>query len=250
MKALVTGATSGIGRDMALLLSRQGFDLILASRNTKKMNQLKKYLPTKVQTITVDLSKPEECYRLYEEVKDEPISVLINNAGFGAFGEFLQTPLATELNMLDLNVGAVHILTKLFLKDFEKRNFGYIMNVASSAAFLPGPLLCGYYATKAYVFRLTLGIYEELRRKNSGVHVCVLCPGPVDTGFNERANVKFSLRGMKSSKVAAYGLQKMFQGKTVIIPGFAMKLVYYGKGLLSEQRLARLAYHFQKKKNG
>ena len=137
MKALITGATSGIGREFAVLLACMGCELILASRKTKKMEQLKRRLPVPVRVITADLSREADCFRLYEAVKDEKIDILVNNAGFGAFGRFSQIPLETELNMLDLNVRAVHILTKLFLADFRERDSGYILNVASSAGFLP-----------------------------------------------------------------------------------------------------------------
>jgi len=250
MKALITGGTSGIGRDMAVILSHKGYDLILASRNTEKMERMKKKLKTKVQVITVDLSKEEDCYRLYEEVKDQEIEIVINNAGFGAFGRFWEIPLEKELNMLDLNARAMHILTKLFLKDFIKKDRGYILNVASSAAFLPGPLLATYYATKAYVLRLTEAIHEELRHEKSHVYVGALCPGPVDTGFNERANVRFSLPGMKSRKVASYGLKRMFQRKLIIIPGITMKVAYFGERLLPEKVLLRAAYKMQKRKEG
>lgn len=250
MLALITGATSGIGRDMAVLLSKQGYDLILASRNTKKMKQVQKHLKTNVDIITVDLSKEEDCYRLYDSVKDRKVDVLINNSGFGAFGRFWETSLETELNMLDVNVRAVHILTKLFLKDFVQRDKGTILNVASSAAFLPGPLLGAYYATKVYVLRLSQAIYEELRRQGSHVHICVLCPGPVETGFNERANVHFNLKEMSSRKVAAYALKKMQQGKLVIIPGITMQLVYFGRRFLPIRILLKSTYDMQKKKEG
>jgi len=117
MKALITGATSGIGRDMAVILAKQGIDLIIASRDTKKMQALARRLPVNVKTITVDLSKESDCYYLYNEVKGENIDILINNAGFGAFGYSWEVSLETELNMIDLNIRAVHILTKLFLWD-------------------------------------------------------------------------------------------------------------------------------------
>lgn len=250
MIALITGATSGIGRDMAAILSKQGYDLILASRNKAKMKQLQKRLDTHVDIVEVDLSKAEDCYRLYETIKEKEIDLLINNAGFGVFGKFSETSLEKELNMLDLNVRAVHILTKLFLQDFRKRNRGTILNVASSAAFLPGPLLAGYYATKAYVLRLTEAVYEELRKEGSKVQVSALCPGPVNTGFNERANVRFSLKGMSSRKVAAYALKKMQQGKLIIIPGFTMQAAYYGRRFLPLKLLLRGAYYMQKKKEG
>ncbi|NLK37268.1 MAG: SDR family oxidoreductase [Epulopiscium sp.] len=250
MIALITGATSGIGRDMAVILSRQGYDLILASRNTAKMKQLQKRLKTSVEIVTVDLSKEEDCRRLYDTVKEKEIDLLINNAGFGVFGKFHETSLEKELNMIDLNIRAVHMLTKLFLQDFRKRNRGTILNVSSSASFFPGPLLASYYATKAYVLRLSLAIYEELRREGSNVQISVLCPGPVDTGFNERANVRFSLKGMNSRKVAAYALKKMQEGKLVIIPGFTMQAAYYGRRVIPLKLLLKGTYHMQKKKEG
>jgi len=250
MKALITGATSGIGRDIALVLSRQGYDLILVSRNTKKMEQVKKRLQTNVEIITADLSKEEDCYRLYDMTKDEQIDVLVNNAGFGAFGEFWEIPLERELNMLDLNVRAVHILTKLFLKDFRRRDSGYILNVASSAGFLAGPLMASYYATKNYVLRLTEAIYEESRRDGSRVHVCALCPDPVETGFNEEANVRFTIRGLKSMDVARYAVKKMFERRVVIIPGMLMKCIYLGEKFLCEEHMLRMVYQTQKRKEG
>lgn len=250
MKALITGATSGIGRDMAVELARMGCSLILASRNTKKMEQVKRRLPVPVKIITVDLSKEEDCYALYEQVKGENIDILINNAGYGAFGPFSEVPLETELNMLDLNVRAVHILTKLFLADFRRRDRGYILNMSSSAGFLAGPLMSTYYATKNYVLRLTEAIYEELRREGSHVHISALCPGPVETGFNERANVRFSLRGATSRSIAQYGIKGMFRGKAVLIPGLTMKAAYIGEKFLWETMMLKAAYHAQKKKEG
>lgn len=160
MRALITGATSGIGKAFALLLSQRGFDLVLASRNTAKMRKLQKILPTHVDIITVDLSKEADCYQLYAAVKDMPIDLVINNAGVGAVGRFTQIPLEKELDMLNLNVRAVHILTKLFLRDFVRRDHGYILNVASSAGFTAGPLMASYYAGKNYVLRLTQAVAE------------------------------------------------------------------------------------------
>lgn len=250
MKALVTGASGGIGRDIALILSRMGYDLILVSRSAEKLERVKRPMHTAVQIIPADLSRPSDCYDLYQAVKDQDIDVLVNNAGFGAYGNFWEIPLSQELNMLDLNVRAVHILTKLFLHDFREKNHGYILNVASSAGFLPGPLMATYYATKNYVLRLTEAIHQELHQSGSSVHVSALCPGPVDTGFNARAGVRFALRGMSSFAVARYAVEKMFAGKMVIIPGMTMKLAYLGEKLLSERMLVRMAYHFQHKKDG
>lgn len=248
MKALITGATSGIGRDFAVLLSQKGYDLIIASRNTKKMKQIQKKLPTDVQIITVDLSCEKDCYKLYDIVKEQEIDIVINNAGFGAFGQFWDIPLQKELNMIDLNIKAVHILTKLFVQYFRQKDKGYIMNVSSSAAFLAGPLMATYYATKSYVFRFTEAVYKELQKQNSSIKISVLCPGPVATAFNERANVSFSLKGMKSKTVAKYALKKMFEGKMLIIPGITMKIAHIGERFLPEKLLLSCAYHFQNKK--
>lgn len=248
MKALITGASSGIGKDMARVLSYKGYELILVARNEEKLKALKKGLKTKVEIIPLDLSKKEACFELYEEVKKENIDVLINNAGFGLFGKFTETSLEEELNMIDLNIKAVHILTKLFLKDFKARNRGAILNVASSAAFSPGPLLSTYYSTKAYVLRLTEAIYEELRRENSQVYIGALCPGPVDTGFNERANVKFSLKGLNSFDVAAYAIAEMEKKKLVIVPGKLMKVTRIAQRLIPDKILLKATYKIQKKK--
>ncbi|KAF5059268.1 short chain dehydrogenase [anaerobic digester metagenome] len=248
MKALVTGTSGGIGRDIALVLSRMGYDLILVSRDGEKLARVKKHLKTHVQIISADLSVEEECFALYEQVKAQNIDILVNNAGFGAFGHFWEVPLERELNMLDLNVRAVHILTKLFLEDFRKRDSGYILNVASAAGFMPGPLMATYYATKNYVLRLTEAIYEELRQDGSQVHISALCPGPVDTGFNQRAEVSFSLSGLRSLDVAKYAIEKMLANKVVIIPGITMKLAQFGRKFLGEKAQLKAAYYFQHKK--
>lgn len=249
MLALITGGSSGIGRDLAMLLSRKGYDLILASRNTYKMNQLKNYLPTKVKIITVDLSVKEDCFKLYEEVKDLNIDILINNAGFGYYGNFLNNSLENDLEMINLNIQAVHILTKLFLNDFKNRNSGYIMNIASFAGFSSGPLMCTYYATKNYVLRLSEGVYEELRREGSNVHICAVCPGPVATSFNERAGVYgFKIKEQNSLYVAKISLIEMFEKKPVIITSDLLKLSYWGEKFLSEKMLMKVAYNFQKQK--
>lgn len=248
MKALITGATSGIGREMAILLAKRGIDLIIASRDTKKMQQLARRLPVNVRIITVDLSKEANCYSLYHAVKKEDIDILINNAGFGAYGPTWEVPLETELNMLDLNVRAVHILTKLFLADFREKDRGYILNVASSAGFLAGPLMSAYYATKSYVLRLTEAIHEELRRSGSNVKITALCPGHVDTNFDARANVRQSIGGVSARKVAKAGIDGMFRGKVVVLPGVLMKLTYFGEKFLTEPMMLKAAYLAQSKK--
>ena len=125
--------------------------------------------------------------------------MLVNNAGFGVFGEFTSTDINIELNMLDVNIRAVHMLTKFYLKDMVKKDKGIILNVASSASFMAGPLLSSYYSSKSYVYRLSLAINEELRRRKSKVQISVLCPGPVNTNFNNRAGVSFGVKALSSS---------------------------------------------------
>ncbi len=220
--ALITGASGGMGRDMAILLSKKGYDLILVARNGDKLKRLAEKLPVQVTVIPMDLSVRKNCYKLHSIARN--IDILINNAGFGEWGEFYYTSLDKELNMIDLNVGAMHILTKLYLRDFVKRNKGYIMNVSSLAAFGSGPLMAAYYATKSYVYKLTTAINEELRARKSKVHISVFCPGPVDTGFNDRAGVSFSMKSLNSMEASKRALRGMFWRRTVIIPSFSNRI--------------------------
>lgn len=250
MKALITGASSGIGRDIARELSKKGYDLILVARRKDRLEALKEELNTNVEIITLDLASTFNCIKLYEKVKQQDIDILINNAGFGLIGEFDETSLDKELDMIDLNVKAVHILTKKFLSDFKKKNKGYILNISSSAAFQPGPLMATYYATKVYVLNLTLAIYEELRKNDSNVYVGCLCPGPVATEFDKKANVEFSLKTLSSEYVAEYAVKKMFKRKLVIIPGFGMKCIYYLSKLGPQKLKLKVAYKIQRKKIG
>ena len=248
MLALITGASSGIGADMARILSDKGYDLILVARNKRKMEVLSKELKTNVEIIPMDISSTYNCTELYNLVKKKNIDVLINNAGFGIFGEFTNTKLDKELDMIELNVKTVHTLTKLFLKDFVKRDKGYILNVASSAAFMPGPLMATYYATKAYVLHLTESVNEELRRKKSNVYIGALCPGPVNTNFNKVAGVSFNLDSLESYDVAKYAINNMFKKKVVIIPGIKIKLGVFTLRLFPRRFVRKIAYKIQKNK--
>lgn len=250
MKALITGASSGIGRDIARELSARGCGLILTARRTDRLEELKNQLGTKAAVIGADLSKEEDCFRLHEQVAGEGIDILVNDAGFGVFGAFSKSDLNRELDMIDVNVRALHTLMKLFLKDFVERDSGYILNVTSSAAFQPGPLLAGYYASKAYVLRLTEAVAEELRRAGSGVYVGALCPGPVNTEFDSVADVRFSVKGLSSESVARYAVESMFRKKTVIVPGKLMKLTRFAERLLPERAVVRAAYHMQHRRTG
>lgn len=218
MKALITGASSGMGRDMANYLASFGYDLIVVSRDKKKLNELFNDLNVSVKKIEMDLSITDNCIKLHKMLKNENIDILINNAGFGDAGNFSETSLDKELSMIDLNIKAYHILTKLFLKDFIKRDYGRILNVASMAGFMPGPYMATYYATKNYVVSLSLAIYEELKKDNSNVKISIFCPGPVDTNFNNVANVKFNLKSLSSEYASKYAIDNMFKDKVIILP--------------------------------
>ena len=251
MKVLITGASSGIGKDMARYLSSKGAELILVSRNTQKLEQLKKSLKTRAEIIPCNLADENEVFELYNKCRSKNIDFLINNAGYGLFGEFDKTDLRDELDMINVNIKALHILTKLFLRDFRKRDHGRILNVASSAGFMTGPLMSSYYASKNYVVRLTLAIREELRRAGSNVKISVFCPGPVDTNFNNRAGVVFSVKSITSEYAAKYAIDNCFSGKAVIVPTLEMKLGIIGSKLVPDGLLSAVAYNIQhsKKKN-
>ena len=247
MKALITGATSGIGLDMARCLNSLGIELILVGRRKERLIAIQKELK-KAQIITLDLSNEDNVYKLYKEVKKENIDILINNAGFGLFGKFSKTDLDTELKMLDVNVKAPHILTKLFLQDFLKKDKGYILNVASSAGFMAGPNLSTYYATKNYLAKLTMAINEELRKEHSHVSISCLCPGPVNTEFNQVAKGTFKVKGINSAYVAKLAIDKMFQKKMLIIPTLKMKLALFGMRFIPYRLQLIILYHIQLRK--
>ena len=218
MKALITGASSGMGKDMAKYLASLGYDLIVVSRNKEKLESIYKDEKVKVTIIDMDLTDTDNCIKLHEMLKKENIDILINNAGFGDAGKFTKTNLDKELEMIDLNVKSYHVLTKLFLTDFVKRDYGRILNVASIAGFMYGPYMATYYATKNYVVSLTLGIIRELKKDKSKVKVSLFCPGPVRTNFNNVANVKFNIGSISSEYASIYAIDNMFKNKEVIVP--------------------------------
>lgn len=248
MKALVTGASSGIGEQIAYALSSRGYDLILVATDLKKLSKVASNCKTDTKLILCDLRHEDHVKDLYNEVKDDDIDILVNNAGFGLFGEFDETDLKRELEMINVNIKAVHILTKLFLKDFIKKDSGYILNVASSAGFMAGPKLSTYYATKNYVLRLTEAIYEELKVKKSNVHISALCPGPVNTNFNKVAKGTFNTKGLSSEYVGEYAVKKMFKNKLVIIPGTSIKLAIFASRFIPTKMMLKYIYNFQDKK--
>jgi hypothetical protein len=222
MKALITGASSGIGRELARLLARRCDCLVLVGRDKGRLEALRQELaPTPgltVKAIRTDVSNPANCIRLYEAHPD--VDLLVNNAGFGDFGEFRGTALEKELSMIDTNIKGLHTLMKLYLAEMTKRDSGHILNVASIAGFMPGPMMAAYYATKAYVVRLSEAVRTELQASGSAVRISLLCPGPVDTGFAKTANIPH-FSGMDPQKTAAYALENL--DRFYIVPGLHMR---------------------------
>ncbi len=226
MQALVTGASSGIGRDMAKYLSEKGYDLILVARDEEKMKELATNLKTKTKIYSIDLSKKENVLSFCSQIENEDIDIFINNAGFGIFGNFTETDVNRELDLIGTNITALHVLTKWALKKMKEKNSGYILNVSSIASFAPGPLMATYYASKAYVTYLSRAISKELKKSKSNVVVSCLCPGPVDTNFNNVAGVNFSIKPLSSAYVAKYGIDNLLKRKQVIIPGALNKCLH------------------------
>lgn len=251
MTALITGASSGIGRDIARRLGKMGIRLVITGRSRDRLEELQKELgERRVKIITADISDREECFRLYREASKYDIDILINNAGFGLYGKFADTDLRRELDMIDVNIASVHILTKLFLRDFRRRDRGYILNVASSAGFMPGPLMATYYASKNYIVRLTEAIREELRAEGSNVYIGAFCPGPVDTNFNKTAGVRFAFNGISSEYAAKCAVDGMFARRMLIIPTILMKTGVAISQLIPAPLLSMITRQFQKRKEG
>lgn len=251
MRVLITGASSGIGRDLAREFAKKNYDIILVARNIDRLEALKKELvdeyKVNVEYDSVDLTNRENCNNIFEKYKD--IDILINNAGLGDFGNFSKTDMEKDMTIIDTNITAMHILTKLYLKKFKEKNNGKILNVASIAGFLPGPLMATYYASKNYVVRLSEAIREELIKEKSNVQISILCPGPVRTNFNNVANVKFELSSLSSEFVAKYTIKKFLNGKFYIVPGFQIKCTKVFSKIVPTPLLAKVCYHMQKRKD-
>lgn len=244
MKALITGVTSGIGLEISKVLFSMGYEIIGVSKDLEKLEALKEKYGYTVYKL--DLSNRQEVLRFCEHIPD--VEVFVNNAGFGDLGYFCDTDLSKDLSMIEVNLVSCHILTKAVLKQMLSKNNGYILNVSSSASFMPGPLMCTYYSTKSYVTRMSLAIYEEIRRLGKNVNISVLCPGPVNTNFNNVAGVNFSIKGCSSSYVAKYAIKKMFKKKLIIIPTIKMKVACFFSRFIPRKILLKITFNIQRKK--
>lgn len=229
---MITGASGGIGRQLAYHFAEDGYSLVLVARSKEKLEELKKELENNYSISVLisikDLSKQKEALKLYDEIKQQRITVqfLVNNTGFGLYGAFIETSWAEEADMIDLNIKTLTYLTKLFLPEMVERNEGRILNIASVASFLPGPLLAVYYATKAYVLSFTEALENEL--KDTNITISALCPGPTKTGFSDRANLSssklFESGALHVEDVAKVGYEQFMRGKTIIILGAKFKV--------------------------
>lgn len=229
--ALITGATSGIGLELALNFARDQINLILVARNEENLKKIQEKIiieyDVDVVVIPKDLTHDSAVLEIYDEVKEKELNVdyLINNAGFGTFGRFKDLDVDTAKDLVKLNVLSLLEMNKRFVPDMVERQFGYILNVASLASFLPGPIMANYYASKAYVLSLSEAMHEEL--KEEGIKVSALCPGPVRTNFQEIAKMKksetMSSFIMEAKKVADIGYLGLWRGKAVVVPGLTTK---------------------------
>ena len=249
--AVITGASAGLGTEFAKQLADKGYKLILTARREERLKNLAESLPVECVIIPAYLSQKAECLRFFDLIKYYKIDIFINNAGFGDCNSFLESDLDMELDMVDVNIKAMHILCKKMLQKMQKENHGYILNVASSAGLLPaGPYMATYYATKAYVSSLTQAIASELQEMGSKVYVGALCPGPVDTEFYDVANVEFTLKGITPEYCVEYAIKQMIKRQTVIVPTLFMK-ASTTMGRLAPRKLAiKITAGQQKKKLG
>ncbi len=250
MKVLITGVSSGIGRALAIQFSNLGYDIIGVARHQEEMLKLKSELKTDFVPICLDLSKNENIDLLYDKVKDEDITVLVNNAGIANYGQFKDVSISDDMNVINLNILALQRLMKLFIHKMELQEKGYILNVASLAGLMPcGPYMSVYYATKSYVVSLSEAVSKELEEEGSPVRVSALCVGPVDTDFNKKMGIEFNnVKPLSAEYVAKYTISKLFSDKSIIIPGTKNKLLALFSRFLSRKSITKINYNIQKNK--
>lgn len=249
--AVITGASSGLGAEFARQLSKKGYELLLIARRRERLVELASTLNTKADIFVCDVAKEEDCQSILDYVGDKKVDVFLNNAGFGDCGSFAETDLDKDLNMIDVNVRALHYLMKGMLRKMKVYDDGFLLNIASSAGILPGgPYMATYYATKAYVKSISVAVNQELLEEGSNIYVGCLCPGPVNTEFNQTANVEFTLKGISAEFCVSYALQQMFAKKVMIIPSAMIKGVYLFNRICPLRLALRMTSRQQRKKLG
>ncbi len=255
---LITGASAGIGLEFAKVFAEHGHPLVLVARSKDRLEslaeELRKKYAVKVKVLAKDLAKPTSPAEIFDELRRESIAVeiLVNNAGFGGYGFFSKTDLSLELDMIQVNLSTLTHLTKLYLRDRPKGTRGGILNVASTAAFQPGPLMSVYYATKAYVLSFSEALHQEL--KGDQVTVTVLCPGHTASEFQKRANI-VGMRFLKYSMAPAYpvalaGYHGLMKGKAVVIPGILNGFLVFCVRLAPRALVRSIVFFVQRKRAG
>jgi len=248
MLAIITGASSGIGKELAFQLASKNYDLVLVARNEARLKNIKKMLMKfniDVQTKIYDLSRLDNCKLLIDDIKTLDIDLFFNNAGFGIYGYSASIEIEKELDMIDLNIKSLHYLTKAVLKIMKK---GQIINVSSMAAFLPTPLLSSYAATKAYVYSYSLALRYELKRENIPINIMTVCPGPVKTEFNKNANAVPKMKGIEVSDCVNSIMIAIKKRKGLVIPSFKMKLLKFLLKITPNYLIVKVAHRIQSKK--
>ena len=247
--AVVTGGASGIGLEFVKLLIKDDYKVFIVDNNKENLSELNNIISkNKFQSIRLDLAKRKSPKKIYKKLKNENIEVLINNAGFGTFGKFYKTEWKREAEMINLHVLNTAHLTKLFLKDMIKKNNGKILNIASVAAFQPGPMMSLYYATKAFILHFTEAISNEVKDKN--ISISVLCPGQTNTNFQESVSSKKNKINFNTScpiKVAKYGYNALKKNITVSVPGFLNKIIVFLNRILPRSTSTNLVRYIQEK---
>ena len=253
--ALITGASGGLGLSFVNLFAKDGYDLVLVARNSERLEEIKKDVEQKYNikalVVAKDLCSPSGADEVYEATKQAGINidVLVNNAGFGDFGEFHNSDINKQIRMVDLNCIALMHLCHLYLPDMLKQKSGNILNVDSIAAFQPGPLMSVYYATKAFVLSFSQALTREL--KGTGVKVTALCPGPIRTNFDNAADLGESglfknLKVWDPDTVAEFGYKNMKKGKSLCVCGFLNKLIVFANRLAPRSLVRNMVYNLQK----
>tara|TARA_B100000287_G_scaffold435620_1_gene505000 strand:- start:1729 stop:2490 length:762 start_codon:yes stop_codon:yes gene_type:complete len=247
--AIVTGGASGIGLEFVKLLVNDDYKVFVVDNSKENLNRLKsKFDPKNIETINQDLSKTDSPEKIYKNLKNKNIDVLINNAGFGTFGKFHNSDWKRDRDMINLHVLNTTHLTKLFLKDMVKKNEGKILNISSVAAFQPGPLMSLYYATKAFILHFTEAISNEVKDKN--ISISVLCPGQTSTNFQKNVSTKKNKIKFNTGcpiKVAKYGYDSLKKNTTVSVPGFWNKVIVLLVRILPRSTSTNLVRYIQEK---
>lgn len=254
--ALITGASSGIGRDLAHCFAADGWSLILTARRLPELEslagELSQQYGSKTLCLSQDLSLPGAAEEIFQKIREKnlQVSALVNNAGFGSYGRFAETDLESELKLLQVNISALVHLTKLFVQPMVQRKSGYVLNVGSTAGFQAGPLMAVYYASKAFVVSFSEALANELQ--DGGVTVTVLCPGPTETEFSQVAGLESSnlfkkMHVMKSGEVAQAGYDGLMHGKTIVIPGLMNKLTVQSNRVSPRKWVTKLVRQVQER---